>query len=112
DAFNLVKKSIKKILGKSNPGQVADEDHGEWYRELFGPSVTAGLLRPADLAGYRNHQVYIGNSMHTPLNKEAVRDAMPILFQLLSEEPSAAVRAVLGHFVFVFIHPYMDGNGR
>jgi Fic family protein len=22
------------------------------------------------------------------------------------------VRAVLGHFVFVFIHPYMDGNGR
>lgn len=112
DAFNLVKKSIKKILGKSNPGQVADEDHGEWYRELFGPSVTAGLLRPADLAGYRNHQVYIGNSMHTPLNKDAVRDAMPILFQLLSEEPSAAVRAVLGHFVFVFIHPYMDGNGR
>ncbi len=23
-----------------------------------------------------------------------------------------AVRAVLGHFLFVFIHPYMDGNGR
>jgi Fic family protein len=37
---------------------------------------------------------------------------MPVLFQLLAEEPSAAVRAVLGHFVFVFIHPYMDGNGR
>lgn len=112
DSFNLVKESIKKILEKSNPGLVTDEDHGEWYRELFGPSVTAGLLRPADLAGYRNHQVYIGNSMHTPLNKEAVRDAMPILFQLISEEPSAAVRAVLGHFVFVYIHPYMDGNGR
>lgn len=112
DAFNLVKESIKKILEKSNPGRVADEDHGEWYREMFGPSVIAGLLRPADLAGYRNHQVYIGNSMHTPLNKEGVRDAMPILFQLLSEEPSAAVRAVLGHFIFVFIHPYMDGNGR
>jgi Fic family protein len=25
---------------------------------------------------------------------------------------SAAVRAVLGHFVFVFIHPDSDGNGR
>lgn len=112
DAFNSVKASIKKILEKSNPGQVVDQDHGEWYRELFGPSVTAGLLRPADLAGYRNHQVYIGNSMHTPFNKEAVRDTMPVLFQLLSEEPSAAVRAVLGHFIFVFIHPYMDGNGR
>jgi len=22
------------------------------------------------------------------------------------------VRAVLGHFFFVYIHPYMDGNGR
>lgn len=111
-AFNSVKVSVKKVLEKSNPGQVADEDHGEWYRELYGPSVVAGLLKPSDLSGYRNHQVYIGNSMHTPLNKEAVRDAMPVLFQLLAEEPSAAVRAVLGYFVFVFIHPYMDGNGR
>jgi len=37
---------------------------------------------------------------------------MPVLFELLRDEPSAAVRAVLGHFMFVFIHPYMDGNGR
>jgi Fic family protein len=37
---------------------------------------------------------------------------MPALFDLLAAEPSAAVRAVLGHFCFVFIHPYMDGNGR
>ena len=22
------------------------------------------------------------------------------------------MRVVLGHFVFVYIHPYMDGNGR
>jgi Fic family protein len=22
------------------------------------------------------------------------------------------VRVVLGHFLFVYIHPYMDGNGR
>jgi Fic family protein len=37
---------------------------------------------------------------------------MPALFALLAEEPSPAVRAVLGHFFFVYIHPYMDGNGR
>ena len=30
----------------------------------------------------------------------------------MSEEPDARVRAILGHFIFVFIHPYMDGNGR
>ena len=43
---------------------------------------------------------------------EAVRDCMPVLFDLLAHEPSAAVRAVLGHWAFVFIHPYIDGNGR
>ena len=91
---------------------VVDQDHGDWYLKLFGPSVTSGILNAADLAGYRNHQVYIGNSMHTPLNRDAVRDAMPVLFELLEAEPEAAVRAVLGHFIFVFIHPYMDGNGR
>ena len=31
---------------------------------------------------------------------------------LLEDEPSSEVRAVLGHFLFVYIHPYMDGNGR
>ena len=37
---------------------------------------------------------------------------MPLLFELLSNEQEASVRAVLGHFIFVYIHPYMDGNGR
>lgn len=37
---------------------------------------------------------------------------MPVLFELLAAETEASVRAVLGHFAFVFIHPYMDGNGR
>jgi len=50
--------------------------------------------------------------MHVPLRPEAVRDAMPAFFELLREEQEASVRVVLGHFVFVYIHPYMDGNGR
>ena len=37
---------------------------------------------------------------------------MPVLFDLLKNEPHPAVRAVLGHFFFVYIHPYMDRNGR
>ena len=37
---------------------------------------------------------------------------MPEFFDLLREEPEPSVRVVLGHFVFVYIHPYMDGNGR
>ncbi|MFV0539277.1 MAG: Fic family protein [Dysgonomonas sp.] len=111
-AFQAVKDSVRKILNGDNPGEVIDNDHRVWYRELFAPSVAAGLLKPSDLAGYRTNQVYIRGSMHTPLNPDAVRDAMPVLFELLKNEPDAGVRTVLGHFIFVYIHPYMDGNGR
>ncbi|MCX2679827.1 Fic family protein [Galbibacter sp. EGI 63066] len=111
-AFQSVKESIKAILGGANAGAQVDKDHAVWYRQLFDPSVVVGLLKASDLSGYRNHQVYIGNSKHVPLNVDAMRDAMLILFELLEEESEASVRAVLGHFVFVFIHPYMDGNGR
>ena len=111
-AYQAVQKSVGRVLHAENAGQVADEDHGTWYRELFAPSVAVGLLERADLAGYRNGQVYIRKSMHVPPNHEAVRDAMPALFDLLREETHPAVRVVLGHFLFVYIHPYMDGNGR
>ncbi len=111
-AFQEVEKSIERILKGDNPGVVAEEGNSTWYRELFAPSVTVGLLRPSDLAGYRSIPVYIRRSMHVPPNHEAVRDIMPAFFELLEEEADPAVRVVLGHFVFVYIHPYSDGNGR
>ncbi|MDQ2987848.1 MAG: Fic family protein [Pseudomonadota bacterium] len=83
-----------------------------WYRALFSPSVAAGVLKPSDLAGWRNDQVFIRGALHVPLSKETVRECMPVFFELLADEPHPAVRAVLGHFFFVYIHPYMDGNGR
>ena len=72
----------------------------------------AGILRPADLLGYRRNPVYIRNSRHVPLPQEALLDAMETLFECLKKEEHAAVRAVLGHYIFVYIHPYRDGNGR
>lgn len=111
-AFQRVEMSVGRVLNGENPGVVAEEDHRDWYREMFAPSVTSGLLKPSDLAGYRNGQVYIRQSMHVPINRDAVRDAMPAFFDLLTQESDPAVRVVLGHFVFVYIHPYMDGNGR
>ena len=111
-AYQALRKSVRKVLEGKNPGVVSHDDHGDWYREMFKPSVTAGLLRTADLAGYRNDQVYIHRSMHVPPRYEAVRDCMSAFFDLLKEEPEPSVRVVLGHFVFVYIHPYMDGNGR
>lgn len=111
-AFQEMKKSIMSILEGTNAGKVVDDDHGTWYRELFAPGVTAGIIKASDLAGYRNGPVHIQGSLHTPPNHEAVRDAMPTLFDLLQKETDAGVRVVLGHFIFVYIHPYFDGNGR
>ncbi|WP_430612942.1 Fic family protein [Flavobacterium sp. JP2137] len=111
-AFQQVQQSIESILAEKNPGHAIDRDHGNWYREMFAPSVTAGILKSSDLAGYRNQPIYIRQSKHVPPSREAVRDLMPVFFDLLSQEENAGVRVVLGHFFFVFIHPYNDGNGR
>jgi hypothetical protein len=112
DAFGAVKESIARIFDGAAPAHVVAIDHGRWYRQLFSPSVQVGLVSAQDLAGYRNQPVFIKNAAHVPPPPEAVRHMMPALFDLLANEPSAAVRAVLGHFFFVFVHPYMDGNGR
>ncbi len=111
-AFQAVKNSVKEVLEKKNAGAVAHNDHSNWYRELFAPSVAAGIIEAADLAGYRNRPVYIRKSMHVPPSCEAARDMMPAFFELLEKEDHAGVRAVLGHFFFVYTHPYVDGNGR
>ncbi len=112
EAFQAVKHTIAGVLDGKNPGAAADDDHSTWYRELFSPSVRAGILTTSDLAGYRNEPVYIRNARHVPPGKEVVRDLMPAFFDLLREENDPGVRAVLRHFMFVYIHPYMDGNGR
>jgi hypothetical protein len=110
--LRLMWQEMREHVTGENPGAVTDTGHSDWYQELFGPSVTAGILKPADLAGYRNDRGYIRNSLHTPPRVQAVRECMPVLFDLLREETKPSVSVVLGHFVFVYIHPYMDGNGR
>jgi len=111
-AFQLVKAGVADIVGGANPGALVRAAHRDWYRELFQPCVAAGLLPASALAGYRNDAVYLRTSRYVPPRWEAVRDAMPALFDLLEAEPEPGVRAVLGHWLFGYIHPYPDGNGR
>ncbi len=111
-AFEKVLDSVRIILEGADAVTILRDQHGSWFQSLFSPSVRAGLLAPYDLAGYRNRSVYIKGSRHAPPAHEVVPDLMECFFELLSDETSPAVRAVLGHFFFVYIHPYMDGNGR
>lgn len=50
--------------------------------------------------------------MHTPPNRDVVRDAMSVLFDLPIEKTEACLRAVLGHFIFVYIHQYMAAHEK
>ena len=111
-AFQVVKGTIAEIIGGANAGHLVRTAHREWYRELFQPCVGAGLIGPAALAGYRNDAVYLRTSRYVPPRWGALRDAMPAMFDLLEGEPEVAVRAVLGHWLFGYLHPYPDGNGR
>jgi len=111
-AFQVVKESVSKVLDGTNSGALARAEHKEWHGELFQPFVTAGLLRAGDLAGYRNNAVYLRTSRYVPPRWEAVRDAMPAFFDLQKKEDEPSVRAVLGHWLIGYIHPYPDGNGR
>ena len=112
ESYKEVLNTVTRLLKSGDPVQGLQNDLQSWYRNLFIASVQAGLLSVSDLAGYRNRPVYIRNSRHVPPAHEMLMDSMDTLFTCLQQEDEHAVRAVLGHFMFVFIHPYPDGNGR
>jgi hypothetical protein len=111
-AFQRVRKIVGRILVSDNGSGVVRHAHRDWYREMFSPYVAAGLLGASSLAGYRTHPIYLRGSRHVPPRWELVGDAMAALFDLIEHEPEPAVRAVLGHWLFGYIHPFPDGNGR
>jgi len=111
-AFRQVRKTVEHVLDAGGDIAALRAAHRSWYREMFSPHVAAGLLTAGALAGYRNHPVYLRGSRHVPPRSDVLRDAMPALFDLIEREPEPAVRAVLGHWLVGYIHPFPDGNGR
>jgi fido (protein-threonine AMPylation protein) len=110
-AFQRVRDTVRRVLADGDV-RILRTTHRDWYRELFRSHVTAGLMEASALAGYRNHPVYLRGSRHVPPRAEVAREAMPALFDLIEREPAPAVRAVLGHWLFGYVHPFPDGNGR
>lgn len=117
DAFQLVKEDAGQAYANKGTtlalaSQLFNDRHQAWFQKLFGPSVDAGILERRDLVGYRRQMVFLRGSLHAPPHFEYVRDGMEALGECLAEETDAFVGAVLAHWLFGFIHPYMDGNGR
>jgi Fic family protein len=111
-AFERARKVVGEILDGAPPGDTMRWTHMEWYQDLFEPFVDAGVLNRENLVGYRDHFIYLKTSRYVPPQKDLIPDAMSALLDLIAEEPDASVRAVLGHWLFGYIHPFPDGNGR
>ena len=107
--YYLVFEEIKKWFNTpgffENSTQETIKNYSDLYYTLFSPSVDAGILSASDLVGYRNKQVFIKGSRHVSLSQESLMDAMETFERLLLEEDNFAVKAILGHHIFTFIHP-------
>lgn len=117
EAFNLISaQAVDAYAQRDNPdfnaGRLFVSEHRIWFSTLFSPSVRANIIPAEAVAGYRRHMVYLTGSNHAPPHYDHVAAGMLALGECLQEEPCAFTRAVLGHWLFGFVHPYMDGNGR
>lgn len=111
-AFNEVKADVRRILQNEPTGPLLWDRHQEWFKAMFQPFVDANIRKQYELAGYRNGPVYLFGSGHVPYSPDAVLDGMEALFECIEEEDDPRVEAVLAPFLFTYIHPFMDGNGR
>jgi prophage maintenance system killer protein len=111
-AFQEVKKFIKKNYGKKIEDIDFSREIQNWYRQLFTPKVQSGLAKASLLIGYRSKAVFIRGSRHVPVNYSFVADVMEKYREILNKENNPWVKAILSHFILVYIHPFPDGNGR
>lgn len=111
-AFEEVRKDIRSILEGEPSGPLLSHRHQDWFRAMFQPSVQAGIIEAYKLAGYRGHNVYLRGSSHVPLPPHAIADAMDALFECIEDELDPRAKAIVAPFLFTYIHPFPDGNGR
>lgn len=112
DAFLLVKESLRKIHAGGDPNQIIFEDLGAWHLALFKHNIQVYGAPAASIIGYRNSPVYIRDSQHVPPSHHSLMDAMESFQELYATETHPFKKAVLSHHAQVYIHPYVDGNGR
>lgn len=111
-AFSQVKEAVRRVVNGGDSASELRTGYLHWYQEMFQPMVAVGLLQAKTLVRHRSHQVYLRGSRHVPPQEGVVNEAMNTLMDLIAKEPKHSVRAVLGHWIFGYVHPFGDGNGR
>ncbi|XP_072443491.1 protein adenylyltransferase FICD [Chiloscyllium punctatum] len=73
-----------------------------------------GYVDPVEAGRFRTNQVFVGH--HIPPHPRDVKKQMQELVQWLNSEEAMSLHpveiAALAHYKLVYIHPFIDGNGR
>lgn len=109
EAFDFILKKVQDDFGKPQANEKLIKDT---YYNLFKPSVDAEILDIVSLTTYRNIAAFIRGTTYVPSSWEKLPDLMPSYAELVGEVENPVVKAILAHYFFVAIHPYIDGNGR
>ncbi len=110
NAFKQVRSDIlDSMSGGREPSKLFD-CLTSWHDAMVAPFIEAGLGTWYRESGFRKEECPVSQSEHVPVEPGALDVAMGQLGYLLSHEPDAFVRAVLGHFFIIYLHPFMDDN--
>ncbi|XP_075390258.1 protein adenylyltransferase FICD isoform X2 [Tenrec ecaudatus] len=92
----------------SRAGSVAIDDVLEIHRRVLG------YVDPLEAGRFRRTQVLVGH--HIPPHPQDVEKQMQEFIQWLNSEDALNLHpvefAALAHYKLVYIHPFIDGNGR
>lgn len=108
-AFDFI---LERVQSDFEKPQIDEKFIKDSYYNLFKPSVDAGIVDILSLTAYRNIPAYIRGTTYMPPSWEKLHDLMPSFTNLVSEIKNPTTKAILAHYFFVAIHPYIDGNGR
>lgn len=92
----------------SRPGAIAVNDILEIHRRVLG------YADPVEAGRFRSSQVFVGH--HVPPHPADVPRHMRELVQWLNSDDTLQLHpvefAALAHYKLVYVHPFVDGNGR
>ncbi|XP_028314161.1 protein adenylyltransferase FICD [Gouania willdenowi] len=92
----------------SRSGEISVNDILEIHRRVLG------YVDPVEGGRFRTNQVFVGH--HIPPHPQDLQRHMQELVQWLNAEETLQLHpveyAALAHYKLVYVHPFVDGNGR